>query len=159
VVAAVNGHAVAGGCVLACCADHRVMARGGGRIGVTELQVGLPFPAMAFEIMRFVTARRRLSEVILGAATYAPEEARERGLVDEVVAPDELVSRALEAAARLAALRPQAFELSKGHIRGPVRERFRRDGAAHDAAAAEVWLAPETADSIRDYVARTFKRA
>jgi enoyl-CoA hydratase len=159
VVAAVNGHAVAGGCVLACCADHRVMARGGGRIGVTELQVGLPFPAMAFEIMRFVTARRRLSEVILGAATYAPEEARERGLVDEVVAPDELVPRALEAATRLAALRPQAFELSKGHIRGPVRERFRRDGAAHDAAVAEVWLAPETADSIRDYVARTFKRA
>jgi enoyl-CoA hydratase/carnithine racemase len=159
VVAAVNGHAVAGGCVLACCADHRVMARGGGRIGVTELKVGLPFPAMAFEIMRFVTAPRRLSEVILGAATYAPEDARDRGMVDEVVAPDDLMARALEAAERLATLRPQAFELSKAHIRGPVAERFRRDGAAHDAAVAAVWLAPETAESIRDYVARTFKRA
>jgi enoyl-CoA hydratase/carnithine racemase len=158
VVAAINGHAVAGGCVLACCADHRVMARGGGRIGVTELQVGLPFPAMAFEIMRFVTARRRLSEVILGAATYAPEDARERGLVDEVAAPNDLLARALETAERLAALRPQAFELAKGHIRGPVLEKFRRDGSAHDAAVTALWLAPDTAASIRDYVARTFKR-
>ena len=44
VVAAVNGHAIAGGCVLACCADRRLMARDGGRIGVTELLVGVPFP-------------------------------------------------------------------------------------------------------------------
>ncbi len=44
VVAAINGHAVAGGCVLACCADRRIMARGRGRIGVTELLVGVPFP-------------------------------------------------------------------------------------------------------------------
>src|ERR1700736_1981644 len=43
VVAAINGHAIAGGCVLACCADRRIMARGGGRMGVTELLVGVPF--------------------------------------------------------------------------------------------------------------------
>jgi len=52
-VAAVNGHAIAGGCVLACCADRRIMARGGGRMGITELLVGVPFPALAFEIVRF----------------------------------------------------------------------------------------------------------
>ena len=52
VVAAINGHAIAGGCVLACCADRRIMARGQGRIGVTELLVGLPFPSMAFEVVR-----------------------------------------------------------------------------------------------------------
>src|SRR5579872_1791909 len=47
VVAAINGHAIAGGCVLACCADRRILARGG-RIGMTELLVGVPFPALAF---------------------------------------------------------------------------------------------------------------
>jgi enoyl-CoA hydratase len=51
VVAALNGHAVAGGCVLACAADRRLMLRDGGRIGVTELLVGVPFPPVAFEIM------------------------------------------------------------------------------------------------------------
>ena len=49
VVAAINGHAIAGGCVLACCADRRIMAREGGRIGVTESLVGVPFPALAFD--------------------------------------------------------------------------------------------------------------
>ena len=47
VVAAVNGHAIAGGCVLECCADRRIAARDGGRIGVTELLVGVPFPPLA----------------------------------------------------------------------------------------------------------------
>ena len=51
-VAAVNGHAMAGGCVLACCADMRIAARGNGRIGITEMLVGVPFPALAFEVMR-----------------------------------------------------------------------------------------------------------
>ncbi|WP_163451993.1 enoyl-CoA hydratase/isomerase family protein, partial [Escherichia coli] len=45
VVAAVNGHAIAGGCVLASCADKRIAARDVGRIGVTEVLVGVPFPA------------------------------------------------------------------------------------------------------------------
>ncbi len=53
VIAAINGHAIAGGCVLACCADRRIMAGDSGRIGVTEILVGVPFPALAFEIVRF----------------------------------------------------------------------------------------------------------
>ncbi len=61
VVAAINGHAIAGGCVLACCADRRIMANDGGRIGVTELLVGVPFPALAFEIMRHSRRRRIFS--------------------------------------------------------------------------------------------------
>ncbi len=55
VVAAVNGHAIAGGCVLQSCADRRIAASGASRIGVTELLVGVPFPALAFEVMRFAT--------------------------------------------------------------------------------------------------------
>src|SRR5262249_38045748 len=53
VVAAVNGHAVAGGAVLAATADFRLMAAGPGRIGLTEILVGVPFPATIMEIVRF----------------------------------------------------------------------------------------------------------
>ena len=52
VVAVINGHAVAGGAILACCADRRIMAHEVGRIGVTEMLVGVPFPALAFEVLR-----------------------------------------------------------------------------------------------------------
>ena len=84
VVAAVNGHAIAGGCVLQCCADKRIAARGGGRIGVTELLVGVPFPPLAFEVMRFATPPAFFAETILSGATYPPEAALARRMVDEL---------------------------------------------------------------------------
>jgi enoyl-CoA hydratase len=159
VVAAVNGHAIAGGCVLACCADKRIAARDGGRIGVTELLVGVPFPAMAFEVMRFATAPRYLPDVILSGATFPPEEALTRGLVDELAEPATLLDRAVAAAKTLAALPPQVFAQTKRQIRQDAAERLRRDGARVDAAAEQVWTAPETLAHIRDYVNRTFKKA
>ena len=71
VVAAINGHAIAGGAVLACCADRRIMARESGRIGVTELLVGVPFPALAFEIVRFAVPGIFSPRFALSGATYA----------------------------------------------------------------------------------------
>jgi enoyl-CoA hydratase len=97
VVAAINGHAIAGGCVLACCGDRRIMARGGGRIGVTELLVGVPFPALAFEIVRFAVPRRHLPEFTYGGATYDNDAALARGWVDEAVETNALLPRAVAA--------------------------------------------------------------
>ena len=158
VIAAVNGHAIAGGCVLACAADRRLMARGAGRIGVTELLVGVPFPPMAFEIMRFVAPSRFLHEIIFTGATYPPDQGLERGLVDEVVEPAQLLERAMAEARRLADLPPATFALTKRQMRRLVHDELLRNGAAFDAAADEIWTASETTERVRDYVARTFKK-
>ena len=158
VIAAVNGHAIAGGAVLACCADRRIMARDSGRIGITELQVGVPFPALAFEIVRFAVPPRYLSEFTLGAATYASDVALQRGWVDELTAPDALMMRALAVAKAYAALSPKAFAQTKSQLRQTVTERFNRSGPVTDADVAEIWAAPETIVYIRDYVERTLKR-
>ena len=78
VVAAINGHAIAGGAVLAACADRRIMARESGRIGVTELLVGVPFPALAFEIVRFAVLPRYLPELTLsGCLLYTSPSPRD----------------------------------------------------------------------------------
>jgi enoyl-CoA hydratase len=159
VVAAVNGHAIAGGCVLACCADKRIAANPGGRIGVTELLVGVPFPALAFEIMRFATAPRYFADGILSGATFTPDAARERGLVDEVAEPAAVLDRAIAAAQMLAALSPHAFAQSKRQIRQGVTDAMQKHGNRIDAAAEEIWTAPATLDRIRDYVAKTIKKA
>jgi enoyl-CoA hydratase len=158
VVAAINGHAIAGGCVLECCADRRVAARDGGRIGVTELLVGVPFPPLAFEVMRFATAPQHFSDGILSGATFTPDVALTRGLVDEVVAPADLLNRAMAAAETLAVLPPATFALTKQQIRQPVADAMERHGRRLDAASEEIWTAPATLDHIRDYVARTFKK-
>src|SRR6476659_465774 len=120
VVAAVNGHAIAGGCVLACCADRRLMAREAGRIGVTEILVGVPFPSLAFEIIRHATPSDFFSETILSGETFAAETASHRGWVNEVVEPALLMERAMAAARALAALSPAAFAQTKTQIRQPV---------------------------------------
>jgi enoyl-CoA hydratase len=157
VVAAINGHAIAGGCVLACCADRRIMAQTSGRIGVTELLVGVPFPALAFEVMRFAVPSRYLSEFLFGGATYDTEAALQRGLVDEVVEADALMRRAIAAAQDLAKLSPLAFSQTKKQLRQEISERVGRGGANTDKVVAEIWV--EALGYIRDYVARTLKKS
>src|SRR5919201_5523401 len=76
VVAAVNGHAIAGGCVLACAADRRLMARDSIRIGITELLVGVVFPPLPMEIMRHAVAPEHFEEAVLSGTTYLPAEAQ-----------------------------------------------------------------------------------
>jgi enoyl-CoA hydratase len=157
VVAAINGHAVAGGCVLACAADRRLMAREAGRIGVTELLVGVPFPPAAMEIMRCATAPQCFEDVIFSGATYTPPEAVGRGLIHEIVEPDALLDRAVAAAKALAALPPAAFALTKRQTRQPALERM--ESAAIDAVIEQIWTAPETLARIRDYVTRTLRKS
>jgi len=159
VIAAINGHAIAGGCVLACCADRRIMARETGRIGVTEILVGVPFPALAFEIVRCVVPPRYLPEFTLAGATYATDEALRRGWIDEVAEPEELLEDALAVAQELAMLSPAAFVQTKTQIRQPVTERLQKSGEATDKAVTEIWTAPATLAYIRDYVARTLKKS
>jgi enoyl-CoA hydratase len=158
VVAAINGHAIAGGCVLACCADRRIMANESGRIGVTELLVGVPFPALAFEILRFAVPPRHLPEFTLSGATYATDAALQRGWIDEIAEPGELIEDAIAVAQELALLSPAAFAQTKKQIRQPVAERMAQSGEAIDKAVTEIWIAPETLSFIRDYVARTLKK-
>jgi enoyl-CoA hydratase/carnithine racemase len=158
IVAAVNGHAIAGGCVLTCAVDRRLMEQGDGRIGITELRVGVPFPVIALEIMRFATAPQHFERIVTSAATFAPDVALDLGLIDEVVPGDALLERATAAAEKFAALDPATFALTKRQTRHPVRERLERDGPRFDPAVDAVWYAPETAARIRDYVTRTFKK-
>ena len=159
VIAAVNGHAIAGGCVLQCCADKRIAARDGGRIGVTELQVGVPFPAMAFEVMRFATAPQYLPDVILSGATFPTDEALKRGLVDEIVEPDQLLERALAAARALAALPPATFAMTKGQIRQSLIDRMAEHGPRVDALAEQIWTSADTIEHVRGFVARTLGKS
>ena len=92
-------------------------------------------------------------------ATYTADAALQRGWVDEVVAPAQLMERSLAAARTLAALSPAAFAQTKKQIRQVASERYAQSGAATDTAVTEIWAAPESVARIRDYVARTLKKA
>ena len=156
VVAAVNGHAIAGGCILACAADYKVMAREPGRIGIPELLVGVPFPVVPLEIMRFA-APQSLQAMTYRGTTFTAGAALQHGIVDAVVEPEALLDEAVAAAESLAAIPSAAFTLTKRQLRDPAMQRMRA-GAATDADVANAWASAETLGAIRDYVAKTLKR-
>jgi enoyl-CoA hydratase len=112
-VAAVNGHAIAGGCVLALACDLRLMS--GGRIGLPELAVGVPFPTTALEIVRHALGSRA-GQVLLGAQTEGRERALALGMVDELTEPGELLPRAVAVAGELAARSPESYRLAKTQL-------------------------------------------
>jgi enoyl-CoA hydratase len=155
VVAAVNGHAIAGGCVIALACDARLMAEGTGRIGVPELLVGVPFPIAALEIVRFAIPRERLQSLIYTGRSLSAREALEAGLVDEVVSADALHERAQELARQFARIPPLAFRLTKQALHAEALERMENAGDEPDPAALDVWSAAETHAHIREYLRRT----
>jgi enoyl-CoA hydratase len=158
VVAAANGHAIAGGCILVLACDIRLMAEGAGRIGAPELLVGVPFPAAALEVVRFATPPERLQSLVYTGKTLPPQDALAAGLVDELVAPDKLLARAEETARQLAQVPAETYRLTKQAMRAEAVERMDRDGARTDPAVHEVWLSPATHAHIREYLNRTLRK-
>jgi enoyl-CoA hydratase len=158
VVVAINGHALAGGYVLACAGDYRVMAAGGGRVGLPELAVGVPFPAAAVEIVRSVVPGSAGDRLLLLGRQYEATDAAALGLVDELASPGAVVARAIEVARELAARPPDAFRLTKACLREPALARVRA-AEAGEAALLEVWASESTLAAIRAYVDRLRRRA
>jgi enoyl-CoA hydratase len=125
VVCAVNGHAVAGGMILALCGDLRV-GSSEASYGLTEVKVGIPYPACAIEIVRAELAPGAARRLTLNAGLVQPPVALELGALDELRAPGEVEPRARELAADLATLPAGAYAVTKEALRGGALERMRR---------------------------------
>ena len=156
VVAAVNGHALAGGCIIAACCDHVVMADGNGQVGVTELVVGVPFPMLPLEIVRARLSPKDGRDLVYSARSVWPREAQALGLVDEVVSPADLVPRALEAAGRLAAIPAVSFALTKRAFAAPILDRVKATTAIN-ADVVEAWQGEEVLSAVRAFLDRRRK--
>jgi enoyl-CoA hydratase len=155
VVAAVNGHAIAGGCILAAACDVRLMS--GGTMGVPELLVGLPFPAAGLEIVRHA-AGPRIDELAFTGRSIDAAAAQAIGLVHALVPADSLLNEAVERANALARIPRATYALAKEQLRGPTRERIerarRRDGERIMAA----WRSAEVRAGVSTYLDRLGRR-
>jgi enoyl-CoA hydratase len=149
VVAAVNGHAIAGGCVLAAACDVRLMA--GGRIGLAELSVGVPFPTVALEIMRHAIGPA-VGHLVLTARLLDAGQARSIGLIHDVEAPEALLDSAVALAQAMAKTPAEVYSLSKRQLQQPAREAMDGHGVDEEAVAAG-WESAGTRDAIAGYLA------
>jgi enoyl-CoA hydratase len=158
VVAAVNGHAIAGGAILACACDRRLMDDSGGQFGVTELRVGVPFPPVALEILGYALGERPARDAVLSADTVQPREAYRRGYVDELVAAEDVVAAAMDTARRIAAIPPDTYRFAKAQLHQPVEERLARLRPVLDPQVEELWLRGAADGRIRGYMEELVRR-
>ncbi|MCA1825360.1 MAG: enoyl-CoA hydratase/isomerase family protein [Myxococcales bacterium] len=154
-VAAVNGHAIAGGCVLALQADLRLAADKDARIGLNETQLGIGLPAVVLETLRAQVPPSSLAAIALEGRLFSPREALQLGLLHEVVPEAELFERALARAQSLAALWPAGVRQVKSALRAPVAARIREIDATQSEKWVESWLSAEPI--LRSTVARLKK--
>lgn len=148
VVAAVNGHAIAGGCVIAAACDVRLMSQG--KIGLAELSVGVPFPPVPMEIMRHAVGPAA-GHLVLTADLLDPAQAQSIGLVQHVCNAEDLVDSALDRARQMARIPADVFSLSKRQLQQPARDRIAaRRG--DEKAVVEMWSSDRTRDAIARYL-------
>jgi len=153
-LAAVNGHAIAGGCVLAAACDVRLMS--GGRIGLAELTVGVPFPTVALEIMRHAIGPAA-GNLVLTARLLDAAQAQSIGLIHDVAAPEALVDSAVALARSMSKTPAEVFSLSKRQLQLPARAAM--DGHDADEVAIAVgWESSGTRDAIAGYLASLGQR-
>lgn len=142
-VAAVNGHCIAGGCLLAMACDHRVGATGDFKIGVNELALGLTLPAVGLEILRGNLPPRAAHRVVLSGDLFDPDAASDFGLLDEVaVDVDACLERSCSIARRLGRSTTE-FASMKGVLVAPIAARARENRVALDRRFLDTWFSDE----------------
>ncbi len=153
VVAAIDGHAIAGGCVLALQADWRVMAAGSARIGLNETQLGIGLPTSVIEPLKLAIPPASYVPVALEGRLVPPDAALALGLVHEVVLPETLLQHALDKARTLGAIPPRAFAQVKAALRRPALMAWDTTGAEESERWLDTWFSPDGRQRLEAAVA------
>lgn len=150
-ITAINGHAMAGGCVVACTGDIRIIAENA-RIGIPESRVGVPFPAAGMEIMRWAASPSVFRQMISSGATWTGQQAVDAGLADEVCPVDQVIARGRERLDELRQVPAAVFALTKRQMRQFVVQAIADHTAAFREEIDAMWRHPATRESINRYV-------
>jgi enoyl-CoA hydratase/carnithine racemase len=143
-VAMVNGHAIAGGVIIALACDFRVTQMGSQRFGLNEVAIGLAFPRGAFEIARLALSNQQLRWTMLEAGLFDVDRAREMGIVDEIVEPARLEARCIEAARHLGANGRLAYAHTKHRIQAEAVTRVLNQDVEEAREVARITQSEET---------------
>ncbi len=148
-VAAITGHATAGGCILALCCDYRFIAEGRKLMGLNEVKLGAPVPYLADRLLHALAGVRHARNMMEGGEFYGPEETRNMGVVDDILPMKELEQKAIAQAEKLGSMPKSGY----GMIKQNRVEMIAADVLAREADKEqyfmECWYSEETRARLR----------
>lgn len=157
-VAAVNGHAPAGGCILAICADYRIMAEGKFRIGLNEVPVGIIMPPFIFETYAYWLGKGKASQFVLEGKLCTNQEALASGLVNEVIAQEEVLNASIEKVKSYTKFSANTWSKSKMNMRAALLSEFNNFDKQIKQDLLAQWWSDETRGILGALVARLTKK-
>jgi enoyl-CoA hydratase/carnithine racemase len=149
VVAALNGHVIAGGCMVAIACDLRLMAEGRAKIALNEITFGSTVFAGSVEMLRACMGQRNAEEVLLSGIMFEPDRAAALGLVDRVVLSEELLPLAIHEARDMASRDARAFRSMRELLRGPVAEVMRAREEDSIREFVDIWYSDSTREQLK----------
>ncbi len=150
IIAAINGHAIAGGCMLANTCDLRVMVTGKSKISLNEITFGSSVFAGAAAMLKYLIGGRNAEKMLLTGKMFSAEEAAEMGLIDKIVREDELMDAAIAEAKKLGAFEQAAYTHIKRLLRGPVVRLMEQREEMAISEFNDIWYSANTWKKIQE---------
>jgi len=152
VAAAITGHSPAGGAVIAVHCDYRVAAAGEFKLGFNEVRVGLPVPSTILVTLADLVGMGQARRLATGGLLISPEEAHAIGMVDELVAPESVLPRALEWCESMVRLPPIALAETRRQAKADLLQRL--STADDPEVVTNYWFSEETQREMHKLVER-----
>jgi len=149
-VAALTGHAIAGGFILASCCDYRFMAQGKKLCGLNEIQIGVPVPYIADLILRQLVGDRAATELMYTGALVPAEKALEIRFLDALVSPEELLKEAVSKARTLGRLPRAAFQTIKTNRTAEIAALGRLELEEDIQTFLKMWYSEEARERLKE---------
>ncbi len=151
-VAAITGHAIAGGCILALCCDYRFIAAGRKLMGLNEIKLGVPAPYLADCILQRVAGARNGRDMLDGGEFYPPEQLLKLGVVDRVLPVEQVLPESIERARSLGASPQAAFAMIKQNRVETVEAQVLAHREEKQSLFVECWYSDQARERLREAI-------
>jgi len=149
-VAAITGHAIAGGCILALCCDYRFIAKGHKLMGLNEVKLGLPVPYLPDRLLHALVGVCKARDMMESGELYSSEKALEMGIVDKVLPIEEVTKAAIEKANTLGSLPRIGYEMIKQNRVEVIKDQVMVRQDQKEAYFIESWYTDEARKCLEE---------
>jgi enoyl-CoA hydratase/carnithine racemase len=153
-VAAITGHAIAGGCILALCCDYRFIAEGRKLMGLNEIKLGVPVPYPADCILRHLVGWRFARDVMESGEFFESEKLLRMGMVDQILPLEQVLPSSIEKSRALGALSPAAFAMIKRNRVEAVAAQILAHLEDKERLFVERWYSDEVRERLKEAMAK-----